>query len=170
MPSKAENGGPDPVSWAYDRPDGGRSFVWGGSDFHDNMHGVADYRRFLLNGIAWTAGLAVPQVLRASHIVAWAEEPAHRMNPSNGLLLSATYDAAFDQHLLTFDEAGRMVLSPSLKAHHGHEAFRETFGRFEGRALARPLRFPPSEALMARIGALWTAFSAVIRWAPTSSA
>jgi len=60
MPSKAENGGPDPVSWAYDRPDGGRSFVWGGSDFHDNMHSVADYRRFLLNGIAWTAGLNVP--------------------------------------------------------------------------------------------------------------
>jgi putative restriction endonuclease len=95
-------------------------------------------------------GLAVQQVLRASHIVAWSEEPAHRLNPSNGLLLSATYDAAFDQHLLTFDEAGRMVLSPSLKAHHGHEAFRETFGRFEGLALARPLKFPPSEVLMAR--------------------
>ena len=51
----------DPVSWAYVRPDGGRSFVWGGSDFHDNMHGVADYRKFLLNGIAWTAGLDVPR-------------------------------------------------------------------------------------------------------------
>jgi len=49
-----------PVSWAYARPDGGRSFVWGGSDFHDNMHTVADYRRYLLNGIAWTAGLDVP--------------------------------------------------------------------------------------------------------------
>ena len=42
------------------RPDGGRSFVWGGSDFHDNMHTVGDYRKFLLNGIAWTAGLDVP--------------------------------------------------------------------------------------------------------------
>ena len=61
-PADAKNGGPDPVSWAYERPDGGRSFVWGGSDFHDNMHTVADYRRFLLNGIAWTAGLNVPKV------------------------------------------------------------------------------------------------------------
>jgi len=50
-----------PVSWAYTRPDGGRSFVWGGSDFHDNMHTVADYRRYLLNAIAWTAGLDVPR-------------------------------------------------------------------------------------------------------------
>lgn len=62
MPADAKNGGPDPVAWAYERPDGGRSFVWGGSDFHDNMHTVADYRRFLLNGIAWTAGLSVPEV------------------------------------------------------------------------------------------------------------
>ena len=49
-----------PVAWAYARPDGGRSFVWGGADFHDNLHTVADYRKFLLNGIAWTAGLDVP--------------------------------------------------------------------------------------------------------------
>ena len=60
MPATASNGGPDPVSWAYTRADGGRSWVWGGSDFHDNMHNVAAYRKFLLNGIAWTAGLEVP--------------------------------------------------------------------------------------------------------------
>jgi type 1 glutamine amidotransferase len=60
-PAKPQNGGPDPVAWAYDRADGGRSFVWGGSDFHDNMHSVTDYRRFLLNGIAWIAGLDVPR-------------------------------------------------------------------------------------------------------------
>jgi hypothetical protein len=60
VPADPKNGGWSPVSWAYDRPDGGRSFVWGGSDFHDNMHTVADYRRYLLNGIAWTAGLEIP--------------------------------------------------------------------------------------------------------------
>src|SRR4051812_7437718 len=59
-PADPKNGAANPVSWAYLRPDGGRSFVWGGSDFHDNMHTVADYRKFLLNGIAWTAGLDVP--------------------------------------------------------------------------------------------------------------
>jgi type 1 glutamine amidotransferase len=61
MPTNANNGGPDPVAWAFNRADGGRSFVWGGSDFHDNMHNVADYRRFLLNAITWIAGLDVPQ-------------------------------------------------------------------------------------------------------------
>jgi hypothetical protein len=61
IPSNPSYGGASPASWAYDRPDGGRSFVWGGSDFHDNMHSVADYRRYLLNAIAWTAKLDVPR-------------------------------------------------------------------------------------------------------------
>lgn len=59
-PTNANNGAPRPVSWVYERPDGGRSFVWGGSDFHDNMHNVEDYRRYLLNGIIWTAKIDVP--------------------------------------------------------------------------------------------------------------
>jgi type 1 glutamine amidotransferase len=59
-PLNANNGAPRPVSWAYERPDGGRSFVWGGTDFHDNMHSVAEYRRFLLNGITWAAKIDVP--------------------------------------------------------------------------------------------------------------
>jgi type 1 glutamine amidotransferase len=59
-PSNTNNGAPRPVSWVFERPDGGRSFVWGGSDFHDNMHSVEDYRRYLLNGIIWTAKIDVP--------------------------------------------------------------------------------------------------------------
>lgn len=60
-PANPRNGAANPVAWAYQRPDGGRSLVWGGSDFHDNMHKVADYRRFLLNGILWAATGAVPR-------------------------------------------------------------------------------------------------------------
>ena len=52
--------GPQVASWAYQRDDGGRGFVMGGVDFHDNLHEVEDYRRFLLNGIVWAAGMDVP--------------------------------------------------------------------------------------------------------------
>jgi len=58
-PAKAPTG-PQVASWAYEREGGGRAFVMGGVDFHDNMRAVEDYRRFLLNGIAWAAGLEVP--------------------------------------------------------------------------------------------------------------
>lgn len=52
--------GPQIASWAYQRDDGGRSFVFGGLDFRDNL-AQDNYRRFLLNGIAWAAGIEVPK-------------------------------------------------------------------------------------------------------------
>ena len=58
-PAKAPTG-PQIASWAYEREGGGRGFVYGGADFHDNMSRIEDYRRFLLNGIVWAAGMDVP--------------------------------------------------------------------------------------------------------------
>ena len=59
-PQQDRNGiGPQVVAWAYQRDDGGRGFVFGGVDYHDNML-IDDYRRFLLNGIVWAAGVDVP--------------------------------------------------------------------------------------------------------------
>ncbi|HET7812031.1 MAG TPA: ThuA domain-containing protein [Steroidobacteraceae bacterium] len=57
--------GPQIASWAYQRDDGGRAFVFGGLDFRDNL-ARDDFRRFLLNGIAWAAGLEVPRAGVAS--------------------------------------------------------------------------------------------------------
>jgi type 1 glutamine amidotransferase len=51
--------GPQVVAWAYQR-EAGRGFVFGGADFHDNMQ-LEDFRRFLLNGILWAAGIDVPE-------------------------------------------------------------------------------------------------------------
>jgi len=48
------------ASFAYQRDDGGRGFVFGGLDFRDNL-ARDNYRRFLLNGIAWAAGIEVPR-------------------------------------------------------------------------------------------------------------
>jgi hypothetical protein len=52
--------GPQVAAWAYQRDDGGRGFVFGGLDFRDNL-ALDNYRRFLLNGIAWAAGMEVPR-------------------------------------------------------------------------------------------------------------
>ena len=48
------------AAWAYQRGDGGRAFVFGGQDFRENL-AQDSYRRFLLNGIAWAAGLEIPK-------------------------------------------------------------------------------------------------------------
>ncbi len=52
--------GPQTTSWAYQRDDGGRGFAYGGVDFYKNWK-IEDYRRFILNGIAWSAGIELPE-------------------------------------------------------------------------------------------------------------
>jgi type 1 glutamine amidotransferase len=52
--------GPQIASWAFQRDDGGRGFVFGGLDFRDNL-ALDNYRKFLLNGIAWAAQLEIPR-------------------------------------------------------------------------------------------------------------
>ncbi|WP_334147169.1 HNH endonuclease [Hyphomicrobium sp.] len=61
-------------------------------------------------------GICDPALLRASHIIPWAdcESDAERLDVHNGLLLSALWDAAFDRALVTFDDQGRPEFSPSL--------------------------------------------------------
>ena len=95
-------------------------------------------------------GLPIEEVLRASHISAWADDDKNRMNPENGLCLSATYDAAFDRHLISFDEDYRLIFAPSLKEHYTNEAFKEQFQRLHGKRIAMPVKFLPSQELLAK--------------------
>lgn len=95
-------------------------------------------------------GLNVPQTLRASHIVAWAEDKKNRMNPENGLCLSATYDAAFDKHLISFDEDYRMIVSKEIKDYYTNDTAKEYFGVFEGKKIFLPKLYLPSQKLLAK--------------------
>lgn len=94
------------------------------------------------------SGLTIPEVLRASHIIPWAEDEKNRLNPCNGLCLSATYDAAFDRHLISFDEDYRMIFSSSLKEYHSNEAFQKYFKCYEGNQLFLPDRFLPDQEFL----------------------
>lgn len=62
-------------------------------------------------------GIADPALLRASHIVPWAEsDDAQRLDVHNGLLLSALWDAAFDGGLVGFTDDGTVLARPELSA------------------------------------------------------
>lgn len=94
-------------------------------------------------------GLEIPEVLRASHIIPWAERVNTRLNPENGLCLSATYDAAFDKYLISFDEDYRLILSPVLKEKYTSTAFKEYFLNFAGKAIHLPPIYKPSQEYLA---------------------
>ena len=64
----------------------------------------ARFRRAVLasyNARCCISGLAVPQLLIASHIVPWSMDAKNRLNPQNGLCLSALHDKAYDLGLIT---------------------------------------------------------------------
>jgi hypothetical protein len=54
-----DGGAADVVAWAYERPGGGRSFVFTGLDAH-SAWSHAGLRRLVINGILWSAGLEIP--------------------------------------------------------------------------------------------------------------
>ena len=111
----------------------------------------ATFRRIVLLNYGHrccVTGIPVNEVLRASHIVGWAENVATRLLPTNGLCLSATYDAAFDRHLITFDEDCRMILSPSLNEYCTNEAFNSYFKSFEGKQILPAMKFKPSQEFL----------------------
>ena len=88
-------------------------------------------------------GIAVPQLLIASHIIPWSENENRRADPTNGLCLNALHDKAFDRHLITFDEDCRLVLSGFLKKGEIPEFQSANFAKLEGVTLTLPHRFAP---------------------------
>jgi hypothetical protein len=79
---------------------------------HLFRNGLLDY----WDGVCAVTGLAVSELLRASHIKPWADcdTDAERLDVFNGLLLAPQIDAAFDRGFLTIDDAGRVIVSDLL--------------------------------------------------------
>ena len=94
------------------------------------------------NGRCCITGLAVPSLLVASHIVQWRHDRANRVNPRNGLLMSALHDKAFDNGLLTV--ADDMTVRVSRRhAEIDDSYFSESFMRYEGCRISLPEKFSP---------------------------
>ena len=70
------------------------------------------------NGRCPLTGITDTALLRASHIVPWAECETDelRLDVHNGLLLSALWDAAFDCGLISFADDGTVLRSAALTA------------------------------------------------------
>jgi putative restriction endonuclease len=113
--------------------------------------GQAFFRRAVLaawdNSCAIT-GLRVADLLRASHIVPWADDESNRLNPRNGLCLNALHDAAFDRGLMTIDESMRVVYARSLRSALKRADGPSMVAAYEGQALRSPERLRPEGAFL----------------------
>jgi len=83
-------------------------------------------------------GIKNTELLIASHIKPWAMDKENRLNPQNGICLSALYDRAFDQGLIGFDSHYKVVLSSKIKQYHDEDYYDKYFGSIDGKALTLP--------------------------------
>ncbi len=93
-------------------------------------------------------GISSEPLLRASHIVRWADDELLRLDPRNGLCLNALHDAAFDRGLITLNERFELKVSRRLKGEVPLPVYKEMFETREGVPMMRPERFAPSAAML----------------------
>lgn len=109
------------------------------------------FRRAVLSsyrGRCCMSGLSEPRLLIASHIVPWSKDKANRLNPSNGLCLSAIHDRAFDKGLITLSKDMKVIVSAELK--RNKEAFvKEVLLPLDGKPIELPERFTPQHEFIA---------------------
>ncbi|MFG0284612.1 MAG: HNH endonuclease [Phycisphaerales bacterium JB039] len=95
------------------------------------------------------SGICVPQLLQASHIVPWAVDESRRLDPRNGLALSALHDRAFDRGLITLDDDLRVVVSGRLRTGAPSDIHRAALLEIEGQAIRHPTRWAPDPEALA---------------------
>jgi len=93
-------------------------------------------------------GLAVQDLLIASHIIPWAKDTANRVNPRNGLCLNALHDCAFDRGFITLGGNLKVAVSPLLKAAPIQQVTKKFLLDYEGAGIRLPDRFLPDANLL----------------------
>jgi hypothetical protein len=111
----------------------------------------ARFRKAVLssyNSTCCISGLRQEKLVIASHIVPWAEDAQNRLNPQNGLCLSALHDRAYDQGLITVLPDFTVRISANLKASSSDDFIKESLLRFDRQAIHLPERFGPNPAFL----------------------
>jgi putative restriction endonuclease len=109
------------------------------------------FRKIILkiyNSTCCITGLNVPEINIASHIVPWVEDKKIRLDPANGLCLSATYDAAFDKHLISLDEDYRLIISKNINDFFTSSSVNEHFKKKQGMKIALPSHYQPNQTYL----------------------
>lgn len=114
-----------------------------------NQH---QFRKMILNNYNDTCaitGINDSRLLIASHIIPWAEREDTRLDPENGICLSALYDKAFDKGLITIrPDDYTVMVSPQLKDRLTRDAYKEHFGIVENKQIILPEEHKPNNTFL----------------------
>ena len=91
-------------------------------------------------------GIAIDPLLVASHIKPWKDSsPTEKVAASNGLLLNAFHDRAFDQGLITLDNDFAIHVSPHVEHTEIND---EWLYRYDGQRISLPVVCSPSREFL----------------------
>ncbi len=112
----------------------------------------AFFRKTVLSnyeGQCCMTGLKDERLLFASHIVPWSQDKQNRLNPRNGLCLSALHDRAFDKGLITVEASLTIRVSSALKSLATNKFTDAALLSLEGKPILTPSKFLPSAEFLA---------------------
>ncbi len=104
------------------------------------------FRKAILSGYenrCCMTGISLPSLLVASHIVPWAKDEHNRLNPANGLCLSALHDKAFDRGLITVTPDLIIRVSKALRELETSQLAQDHLLALDGRPITPPHKFEP---------------------------
>lgn len=109
------------------------------------------------------SGIDIPSLLFASHIIPWAVNEKERLNPENGICLSALYDKAFDKGLIGIDTNYEVILSSDLKKNKSKDYFIKYFAHIDKEKIHMPEKFMPNpEFLQWHLDSIFEKYSSII--------
>lgn len=101
---------------------------------------VANYE-----GKCAVTGIDIQPLLLASHIIPWRDNEKERLNPENGICLSAFYDRAFDKGYIGVNEKFEILVSKHLKKKEQTDYYTKHFAPLLGNKIKMPSKYHPGK-------------------------
>ncbi len=93
-------------------------------------------------------GIDISDLLVASHILPWAKHEEERLNPENGICLSALYDKAYDKGYIGINEKFEVVVSHALKKKTKEKYHEKFFAFLPGLKITLPQKYYPKKEFL----------------------
>lgn len=93
-------------------------------------------------------GIDFPDLILASHIIPWSRNEDERLNPENGICLSALYDRAYDKGYISINERYEIILSKSLMERKNEKYFDRHFSHLNGSKIILPKKYHPRKEFL----------------------
>jgi putative restriction endonuclease len=93
-------------------------------------------------------GIDIPELLVASHIIPWSKNEDERLNPENGICLSALFDKAYDKGFIGINKNYEVIFSKLLQQKKSTSFYQNNFAPIENQKIIEPIKYLPKKEFL----------------------